>query len=140
MATMFYKMGFRFISHNMISLSTLNILLVLVTLILPTTKCYSCQNGLSVENHGYYNINSDIYDLKNVWSSCTTANAAKYGRSINPEVYKICESVQFNLELLCNMTIQEESSINVGKIWKDKYNGTNICQGKNIYIHSDRSV
>ena len=139
MAVQLYKMGlrtFRFISNNMKSLPTLNIILALLMTLLPTTKCYSCQNGLTTEQNGFYNFKSDIYDLKNVLSSCSTSINARYGTSINQEVYPICKSVQFNLELLCNMTIQDETSINVQKIWKDKYNGTNICQGNNIYILS----
>ena len=163
MTAQFYKMGlrtFRFILHNLISLSKLNIVLALLMTLLPTTQCYLCQNGLTTEQNGFYNIKSDIYDptdiydiYKIVWGPCVAANNAQHGRMVNQDnvyqdisrryiekvyqEYKVCESVQFNLELLCNMTIQDENSINVWKIWGDKYKGTNICKGNNIYNRSD---
>ena len=157
MTAQFYKMGlrtFRFILHNLISLSKLNIVLGLLMTLLPTTQCYSCQNGLTTEQNGFYNFKSDIYDPTDIYDiyklqnfikeiydiykgPCVAAINAQHGRMVNQELYKVCESVQFNLELLCNMTIQDENSINVWKIWGDKYKGTNICKGNNIYNRSD---
>ena len=100
---------------------------------LPTDKI--CRNKLITYSDGMYDVKSDIYDLSPVWESCRVAIGAREGKRRDPDMSKMCESVHYNLGILCNMTISEENSINVEKVWKNKYNGTDICQGNyNFYI------
>jgi hypothetical protein len=95
---------------------------------LPTTR--QCRNNLtSISKGGVYEIKSDIHDLSNIWKKCQQAIAATNGQDIDKQTTNFCQSAQFNLELICNMTISKEDQNNSVKIWQTPYDGTNVCQG-----------
>ena len=96
---------------------------------LPVTR--QCNNNVtSINAGGIYEIKSDIYDLSNIWKLCQRAISAPNGQDIDKETSNVCKSAQFNLELLCNMSISKEDQSNAVKIWQNPYDGTNVCQGK----------
>ena len=89
-----------------------------------------CRNNLtSVSNGTIYEIKSDIYNLSNVWKLCRRAISATNGQDTDIQTTNVCKSAQFNLELICNMTISKEDQNNAVKVWQTPYDGTNVCQG-----------
>ena len=100
----------------------------------PMGLVQQCRNNLtSVSNGTIYEIKSDIYNLSNIWKSCRQAISATNGQGTDIQTTNVCKSAQFNLELICNMTISKEDQNNAVKVWQTPYNGTNICQG-NVYL------
>ena len=103
---------------------------MLVGLVQALPTAGQCRNNLtSISKGGIYEIKSDIYDLSNTWNACQQAIAATNGQGIDKETSNVCKSAQFNLELICNMTISKEGQNNAVKIWQTPYDGANICQG-----------
>ena len=95
-----------------------------------------CRNNLtSVSNGTIYEIKSDIHDLSNVWELCRRAISAPNGQDTDMQMTNVCKSAQFNLELICNMTISKEDQNNAVKVWQTPYDGTNVCQGKIEITH-----
>ena len=134
------------ISYNTLCLSKMYLILLLLlgnglhihlwiksTEALPVTE-NKCKNNLVVLNSGMFDLRTDVYNLKNVWSSCQVNNSGKYGRDPNSEVWKVCRSAACNLQMLCNLTLPEQQISKAESIWKLEDNGTNICQG--IYIQN----
>ena len=96
---------------------------------LPITR--QCNNNVTSINAGViYEIKSDIYDLSNIWKLCQKAISAPNGQGIDKETSNVCKSAQFNLELLCNMSISKEEQSEAVKVWQTPYDGDNVCQGK----------
>ena len=90
-----------------------------------------CNNNVtSINARGIYEIKSDISDLSNMWKLCQRAISATNGQDIDKETSNVCKSAQFNLELICNMSISKEEQTNAVKVWQTPYDGANICQGK----------
>ena len=89
-----------------------------------------CRNNLtSVSNGTIYEIKSDIYNLSNIWKLCRQAISATNGQEPDIQTTNVCKSAQFNLELICNMTISKEDQNNAVKVWQTPYDGANVCQG-----------
>ena len=90
----------------------------------------TCKNNLVYINSGMFDLSKDVYDLKDVWFSCQETISAKLGRSNpNSEVSKVCKSASYNLQMLCNITITEEQTLQAKKIWQLDQIEPNICQG-----------
>ena len=90
-----------------------------------------CNNNVtSINAGGIYEIKSDISDLSNMWKLCRRAISATNGQDVDKETSNVCKSAQFNLELLCNMSISKEDQSNAVRVWQNPYDGANICQGK----------
>ena len=89
-----------------------------------------CNNNVtSINAAGIYELKSDIYDMSNTWKLCQKAISATNGQDIDKETSNVCKSAQFNLELLCNMSISKEDQSNAVKVWQNPYDGANLCQG-----------
>ena len=134
------KMGLRKIfsfSHSVFDISKMYLVLFLMwtnalqmqlwTNAQPVSS-NQCKNKLVVKS-GMYDLNKDVYDLKEVWKSCAINNSGQYGRDPNSEVWKLCRSASHNLQMLCNMTIPENKISDAKNIWQEKTNHANICQG-----------
>ena len=93
-----------------------------------------CKNSITtLTNKAIFEINSDIYDLKNIWDLCRHANSAPNGRSTDSQTIMVCQSIQYNLEYLCNHNINEENSNAIKQVWKKSYDKNSICQGNYIF-------
>ena len=95
-----------------------------------------CNNNVtSINAGGIYEIKSDISDLSNTWKLCQKAISATNGQDIDKQTSNVCKSAQFNLELLCNMSISKEDQSNAVRVWQNPYDGANICQGMMKITH-----
>ena len=96
-----------------------------------------CNNNVtSINAGGIYELKSDIYDMSNTWKLCQKAISATNGQDIDKETSNVCKSAQFNLELICNMSISKEDQSNAVKVWQNPYDGANLCQGNiNLTYH-----
>ena len=96
---------------------------------LPVSSDNQCKNELVYLNSGMFDLSKDVYDLKNVWNSCQVNNSGQYARNPNSEVWKLCRSASYNLQILCNITIPEHKISDAKNIWLQENNRANICQG-----------
>ena len=75
--------------------------------------------------------------LNELWSFCKHAGSSPAGQSPDPLVAKICQSTQFNIDILCHTSIPERMQTHIVDIWAGQIIQRSICAGKTNFQDSN---